>query len=100
MVDTKPRPEVSEGLVAWMAPFRASFPVPTWQHVPVLIMGAILGPGRRRRAAHRGVRARSDLYQVSSPAEPRLPVEPGAGSLFAAALARPFRPDGSRDQWP
>jgi len=38
-------------LAAWMAPFSAAFTAPTWQHVLVLIVGAILSPGRRTVAA-------------------------------------------------
>jgi hypothetical protein len=38
-------------LAAWMAPFRQGFTSPTWQHVLVLIAGAILSPGRRTVAA-------------------------------------------------
>jgi hypothetical protein len=36
---------------AWMQPFSHSFTAPTWQHVLVLIAGAILSPGRRTVAA-------------------------------------------------
>jgi DDE superfamily endonuclease len=36
---------------AWMEPFRPGFTNPTWQHVLVLIAGAILSPGRRTVAA-------------------------------------------------
>src|SRR5947199_1363997 len=38
-------------LAAWMEPFRHGFSNPTWQHVLVLIAGAILSPGRRTVAA-------------------------------------------------
>src|ERR1700759_759622 len=38
-------------LAAWMEPFRQGFTTPTWQHVLVLIAGAILSPGRRTVAA-------------------------------------------------
>ncbi len=38
-------------LAAWMEPFSLSFTAPTWQHVLVLIAGAILSPGRRTVAA-------------------------------------------------
>jgi hypothetical protein len=34
-----------------MQPFEAAFTTPTWQHVLVLIVGAILTPGRRTVAA-------------------------------------------------
>ena len=39
------------GLAAWMEPFSEAFTTPTWQHVLVLIAGAILSPGRRTVAA-------------------------------------------------
>jgi len=38
-------------LATWMQPFRSSFTASTWQHVLVLIVGAILAPGRRTVAA-------------------------------------------------
>jgi len=38
-------------LGSWMEPFSAAFTAPTWQHVLVLITGAILSPGRRTVAA-------------------------------------------------
>jgi hypothetical protein len=41
----------SERLAAWMAPFRGSFTGPTWQHVLVLVTGALLVPGRRTVAS-------------------------------------------------
>jgi len=39
------------GLGSWMEPFSAAFTAPTWQHVLVLVAGAILSPGRRTVAA-------------------------------------------------
>ncbi|MGA7534917.1 MAG: transposase, partial [Pseudolabrys sp.] len=42
---------VSTRLAAWMQPFQPGFTAPTWQHVLVLIVGAILTPGRRTVAA-------------------------------------------------
>jgi hypothetical protein len=41
----------SARLVDWMMPFRYGFTAPTWQHVLVLVAGAILSPGRRTVAA-------------------------------------------------
>ncbi len=38
-------------LASWMEPFRQAFSTPTWQHLLVLIAGAILSPGRRTVAA-------------------------------------------------
>lgn len=38
-------------LASWMEPFRQAFSAPTWQHILVLVAGAILSPGRRTVAA-------------------------------------------------
>ena len=38
-------------LASWMQPFATGFTAPTWQHVLVLVIGAILAPGRRTVAA-------------------------------------------------
>src|ERR1700759_2034280 len=38
-------------LAIWMQPFSNGFTAPTWQHILVLIAGAILSPGRRTIAA-------------------------------------------------
>jgi hypothetical protein len=38
-------------LAAWMQPFRDAFTAPTWQHVLVLMTGAILAPGCRTVAS-------------------------------------------------
>ena len=38
-------------LADWLRPFQGAFTAPTWQHVMVLIMGAILVPGRRTVAS-------------------------------------------------
>jgi len=42
MVGTVPR-----SLVDWMWPFIRCFPGATWDHVLVLVSGALLSPGRR-----------------------------------------------------
>jgi hypothetical protein len=34
---------VPNALAAWMQPFQGAFRAPTWRHVLVLVMGAILG---------------------------------------------------------
>ena len=38
-------------LAGWMAPFGGMFTAPTWQRVLVLLIGAVLSPGRRTVAA-------------------------------------------------
>jgi DDE superfamily endonuclease len=50
MPDARGR-DVPNALAAWMEPFRAAFTAPTWQYVMVLVMGAILVPGRRTVAS-------------------------------------------------
>src|ERR671932_1547691 len=47
---------VPNSLVAFLQPFRACFTAPTWEHVLVLVMGAILVPGRRTVASALRVR--------------------------------------------
>lgn len=38
-------------LAGWMAPFSSMFTAPTWRRVLVLLIGAVLSPGRRTVAA-------------------------------------------------
>ena len=38
-------------LAGWMVPFGGMFTVPTWRRVLVLLIGAVLSPGRRTVAA-------------------------------------------------
>jgi hypothetical protein len=38
---------VPEALVSWLAVFRPCFTMPVWNHVLVLVAGAILAPGKR-----------------------------------------------------
>src|SRR5215212_3228251 len=42
---------VLNSLVSFLRPFRDGFTAPTWEHVLVLVMGAILVPGRRTVAS-------------------------------------------------
>src|SRR3954470_18846078 len=42
---------VPNSLVTFLLPFRDAFTAPTWEHVLVLVMGAILVPGRRTVAS-------------------------------------------------
>jgi hypothetical protein len=42
---------VPNSLVMFLRPFRDAFTAPTWEHVLVLVMGAILVPGRRTVAS-------------------------------------------------
>src|SRR3984957_7966014 len=43
--------DMSSRLAEWMQPFRGAFTTPTWHHVMVLVMGAILVRGRRSVAS-------------------------------------------------
>src|SRR5208283_2437310 len=43
--------DIPSRLAEWMQPFRYTFTAPTWHHVMVLVMGAILVPGRRTVAS-------------------------------------------------
>jgi tetratricopeptide (TPR) repeat protein len=43
--------DVPSSLTAWMQPFRDTFTAPTWRLALVLVMGAILVPGRRTVAS-------------------------------------------------
>jgi DDE superfamily endonuclease len=51
MLDAKSGRMVPNRLAVWMQPFSNGFSAPTWQHVLVLVAGAILSPGRRTVAA-------------------------------------------------
>src|SRR4051794_41213919 len=42
---------VPHSLATFLQPFRDAFTAPTWEHVLVLVMGAILVPGRRTVAS-------------------------------------------------
>src|SRR5271157_2100540 len=46
-----PGRDMPSRLAEWMQPFSGAFTAPTWQHVMVLVMGAILVPGRRTVAS-------------------------------------------------
>lgn len=38
---------VPDSLRTWMGPFRQLFTAPVWEHALVLLMGAMLAPGKR-----------------------------------------------------
>jgi len=40
-------PPVPPILVSWLAVFSSCFTAPVWQHVQVLVAGAVLAPGKR-----------------------------------------------------
>src|SRR3954466_16283895 len=73
---------------AWMQPFRACFTAPVWQHVLVLVMGAVLAPGKRTVTAALRVMGLDALFQLDplpSGAQPRPLEQPGGGPAFARA---------------
>jgi len=59
-------PTVPNSLAHGMAAFALHFPRPTWQHVLVLISGAILTPGRRTVTAALSIMGRRDAPDFSS----------------------------------
>ena len=57
---------VPTGLTALMHPFRDAFTAPTWEYVLVLVMGAILVPGRRTVASALRVMGRGHVRHFSN----------------------------------
>jgi hypothetical protein len=58
--------EVPDALAAWLQPFRGAFTAPTWRHALVLVMGAILVPGRRTVASALRVMGLEQVTQFSN----------------------------------
>ncbi len=50
----------------WLAPFRGAFSAPSWEHVLVLIMGALLAPGKRTVTACLRMTGRAEAPGFSS----------------------------------
>jgi hypothetical protein len=66
-------------LAGWMAPFSAMFTAPTWQRMLVLLIGAVLSPGRSAVATAlrvTGLDQDPHFHQLSPPTQPRTLVEP------------------------
>ena len=57
---------VPNSLAALMQPFRDAFTTPTWEHVLVLVMGAILVPGRRTVASALRVMGRGHVRHFTN----------------------------------
>lgn len=57
---------VLNSLAALMQPFRDAFTTPTWEHVLVLVMGAILVPGRRTVASALRVMGRGHVRHFTN----------------------------------
>ena len=90
MVGTVPR-----SLADWMWPFVRCFTGATWDHVLVLVAGALLSPGRRTvtcGAARHGPGPERELCRLSSRAEHRPLVGPARGPSAAAAAGRRLCP--------
>ncbi|NTA59834.1 hypothetical protein G6L32_14425 [Agrobacterium tumefaciens] len=49
----------------WLSPFRAWFTAPSWEHLLVLVMGAILCPGKRTVTACLRITGRADAGNFS-----------------------------------
>ncbi len=85
-------------LLAVLATFRSAFTAPTWRTVVVLIVGAVLAPGRRtvtaalRQTGHQAIRpsGRSPLERLPSRAHPCTRVC-ATGESPARAAAGPDR---------
>lgn len=50
----------------WLQPLRACFTAPSWEHVLVLVMGALLAPGKRTVSACLRITGRADAANFSS----------------------------------
>ena len=90
MVDTVPR-----SLADWMWPFVRCFTGATWDHVLVLVAGALLSPGRRTVTAALRVMdldQTRELCRLSSRAEHRTLVGPARGPSAAALAGRRLCP--------
>ena len=53
-------------LIDWLEPFRGAFSSPTWRLVLVLVMGALLAPGKRTVSACLRVTGRAMCETFSS----------------------------------
>jgi hypothetical protein len=58
--------DVPSNLAAWLQPFKGGFTTPTWQYVQVLVMGAILVPGRRTVASALRVMGLSQILNFTN----------------------------------
>jgi hypothetical protein len=50
----------------WLQPLRACFTAPSWEHVLVLVMGALLAPGKRTISACLRMTGRAEAKNFSS----------------------------------
>lgn len=81
-------------LASWMEPFSAAFTAPTWQRVLVLIVGAILSPGRLTVAsALRVICLDQDprFSELPPGSQPQSLVEPAARTLPVSPVGQHLR---------
>ncbi len=84
-------------IMAYLLPFAPLFTRPTWRHVPLLVVGAILAPGRRmvssilRVMGHRDDAAFSTYHRVLNRA---VWSSLGASRILLGLLIATFAPDG------
>jgi len=57
---------VPDLLREWLAPFRAAFTAPSWEHVLVLVMGTLLAPGKRTVTACLRMTGRAQALDFTS----------------------------------
>jgi hypothetical protein len=86
-----------DAIMAYLAPFAPLFTRPTWRHVPLLVAGAILAPGRRmvssvlRVTGHGQDAAFSTYHRVLNRA---VWSSLGASRILLGLLLVAFAPDG------
>jgi len=84
-------------IMAYLLPFAPLFTRPTWRHVPLLVVGAILAPGRRmvssisRVMGHSDDAAFSTYHRVLNRA---VWLSLGASRILLGLLIAAFAPDG------
>ncbi len=57
---------VPNRLHQWLEPFRFGFTAPTWSHLLVLVMGALLTPGKRTVTAYLRITGRADVTNFAT----------------------------------
>jgi len=88
---------LSDTIMAYLLPFAPLFTRPTWRHVPLLVVGAILAPGWRmvssilRVRGHRDDAAFSTYHRVLNRA---VWSSLGASRILLGLLIATFAPDG------
>ena len=57
---------VPHRLHQWLEPFRCGFTAPTWSHLLVLVMGALLAPGKRTVTSCLRITGRADVTSFAT----------------------------------